>query len=186
MAGDQRAASWCAKHAPALDAARGWNEYHKLWDKFQRLRRAYDRLNLLWRGTDKLFTGRWKAGSPESLAWSRELQASWDTPEAKADMDACIAGMDKWTPEQQADFGESMAEFLEVLAGSHGLDTNKLQTMEQADRLLEAFTAGTFKETCHELAAELAGKEQANGTSDKHQLEAGNIRERTRQTQATN
>lgn len=185
MAGDQRAASWCAKHAPLLDAARGWQAYNDLWDKFQRLHRAYDRLHLMWRGTDKLYTGRWKKGSPVSLAWSRELQESWSTPEAKADMDACMAGMDKWTPEHIADVEEAMAEFLEVLAKTHGLDVRRLQTQQQADRLVESFTADTFKETCHELAAELAGKEQANGTSDKHQLEAGKIREPARQTQAT-
>lgn len=160
MAGDQRAAAWCARHAPALDAARGWQAYNDLWDKFQRLSRAYDRLHLHWRGTDKLQTGRWKEGGPEYQAWAEELRQSWTSPEAKADLDAIAAGMDKWTPEQWADFQDSLSEFLSVVAETHGLDIRKLQSIEQAQRLLDSYVAGTFEQTCRELAVLTAGQEQ--------------------------
>jgi hypothetical protein len=188
LAGDQQAASWCAKHAPALDAARGWRAYNELWSIYERLYRAYERLHHLWRGTDKLQSGRWQEGCAEHIAWSTKLHAQWSTPEAKADMEGCLGNVESWTPEHRADLDDSIVDLIERLAHSHGLDASKLQSMEQAKRLFDSFAGDSFEATCHELTAELsliAGKEQANGTSNQNQLEAGHDRQSTRPAKAT-
>lgn len=156
MAGDQQAAAWCAKHAPALGAAAGWQAHNALWDKFQRLHRSYERLSLTHRGYEKLYWGHWKEGCPEYFAWVEELSAAWASPEAKADYNDAIAKFDSWTDAQQSDFAESFGDFLVALASSHGLDATKLANEEQAARLLDSFPRGTFKETCIEIAAEIA------------------------------
>ncbi|MCB9893371.1 MAG: hypothetical protein H6839_02865 [Planctomycetes bacterium] len=175
MAGDQRAANWCAKHAPALDAARGWHAYNDLWDSYQRLCRAHDRLSLMYRGIEKLQSGWWQEGRPEYLAWVSEVQAAFNTPDARRDLDEAVSRVDQWTPEQTADFQESLASLVLVMAEARGLKLGTVLTQERADRLVAAFGTDTFDQTCRELAAEVslpAGKEQAtkgsNGTSDKH------------------
>ena len=155
MAGDHRAAAWCAKHAPAVDAA-------CLWAFCQRLQRAYDRLHLLWRGTDKLATGRWQEGCPEYVAWAKEVRQAFTTPEAQADLDATLARSEDWTPEQWAEIADALLDFLETVAQSMGLDPATM-TPEQGQAFAEAFAEGGREgaRACAQVL--IAGKQQAGG-----------------------
>jgi hypothetical protein len=144
MAGDSAAATWCAKHQPAIDAARGWQAYNALHAKFARLSRFYDRLFAAYEAMT--------ATPPDYEA----LRALWSDPQAKADVMASLDEYDKWTPEHKADFGNAFAELLDAMAEKHGLDTSKLTSPEQAERLLQGYADGDFAETCREIAAELA------------------------------
>ena len=165
MAGDHRAAAWCAKHAPAVDAA-------CLWAFCQRLQRAYDRLHLLWRGTDKLATGRWQEGCPEYAAWAEEVRQAFTTPEAQADLDATLARSEDWTPDEQGDFLESLQDLLELLAEARGLNPAAM-TPEQGEAFARAVAEGdglggvdAFAERLkaeHPGVCLIAGKQQAGG-----------------------
>jgi hypothetical protein len=177
MAGDQRAAAWCARHAPPADYQSLWRAYDTLRGNAARVGRAYERLHLLWRGTDKLRTGRWQEGSAECIAWSEELREAFTSPEAKADIESCALNVESWTLEHREDFFEAVSDLYTLLAKRHGLDVGKLQTQAQADRFVASVGTDAFESTCRDLADEvglIAGKEQAegvsNGNSDKHQL----------------
>lgn len=137
MAGDQRAAAWCAKHAPAVDGQNLWAAYSRQRELTDRLLAHVDFLGDFADGLYKLRYGRWREDSPEAKVWLDRLREHGERIHKQ------LEGFN-WTsltPEQQAPILDALQDLLEAMAEARGLNPAAM-TPEQGEAFARAVAEG--------------------------------------------
>lgn len=165
MAGDQRAAAWCARYAPAVDVQNLWAGYTRQRELVERMKLHMDFLADWGDGLDKLWRGHWSESSPETRAWcERLIEHARKVRRSAPDFDWSTL-----SPEQQAPILDALQDLLEAMARVRGLNPDAM-TPEQGQAFARALAEGgpeSASAFAERLKAEhpdvclTAGKEQA-------------------------